>query len=57
MPELLDVRQYPAYFVVAALYAGQFPLLLVQPVCIELLFGPLKGQKSVLANHSQVTSR
>lgn len=56
MPELLGVRQCPVYFVVAALYVGQLLLLLVQPVCIELLLGPLKGQKSVLANHSQITS-
>lgn len=47
MPELLGVRQYPVYFVVAALYVGQFLLLLVQPVCIELLPGPLKGGKKV----------
>lgn len=56
MPELLDVRRYPVYFVMAAFYVGQFLLLLVQPVHIELLFGPLKGQKRVLAHDSQVTS-
>lgn len=56
VPELLDVRRYPVYFFVAALYVGQLLLLLGQSVCIELLFGPLKGQKRVLTHHSQVTS-
>lgn len=44
------------YFFVAALHVGQLLLLLGQSVCIELLFGPLKGQKRVLTHHSQVTS-